>query len=303
MHNIEKQDSFKFALTSLTAVGTIIYTSYYYFQTSTLHESLFVHVMAYITTLFIFSIFLITYVLIKGFSTDEIQIKLPKYFNKCPQYVSFNKLANILYLSAFSVWVILLIPLTIVVLAIPIGIPCPFYISLLIVIVFIWLVGYTFDKCECLIISLFLILVGIGFFISYIPISVLFQGHVEINMDNKYYKDSTPMIPVSIEITGRRTESTIYLYNKSSEIDNITLETNRNGTLKSGGNRTLFGNVFSFGRYNIFINITNPNMTEGYYELVYKRPIMNGYYAYSNKYLNEGFEYGKSFYLVNNGSK
>jgi hypothetical protein len=127
-------------------------------------------------------------------------------------------------------------------------------------------------------------------------------------MEDKYYKDGTP-IPISIEITGRRTDSTIDLYHTNStnnliQIDHITLGTNRTDTNISGisGNKLiLFGNVFSSGRYYIFINTTNPNMTDGYYELVYKRPpITNLYPAYSNQYLNEGFEYGKSFYLLNN---
>jgi glucan phosphoethanolaminetransferase (alkaline phosphatase superfamily) len=68
MNEGQKSDrGFKFILTFLTAVGTIIYTSYYYFQTSTLDDTLFRPVMAFITTLVIFSFFLITYVLINGF--------------------------------------------------------------------------------------------------------------------------------------------------------------------------------------------------------------------------------------------
>ncbi len=119
-------------------------------------------------------------------------------------------------------------------------------------------------------------------------IPVLFQGHVDINMDNKYYKNND-VIPVPIEITGRKTNSTIYLYNISktnelNQIDRFDLGPNRNETNIFGENLTLSGNVFSSGKYYIYID-TN-NLTEGYYELVYKRS-------------TDDYKYGKSFYLLN----
>ncbi len=108
-------------------------------------------------------------------------------------------------------------------------------------------------------------------------------------MDNIYYKNSSP-IPVSIEITGVNDELSIHL-NKSYakgliQIDNITLGPNNKDEKISGNN--LIGNGFYSGKYYIFINTTN--MTEGYYELVFSRSI-------------DKYPYGKSFYLVNNGSK
>lgn len=210
MRREEPNRSFKFALTILTAIGTIIYTSYYYFQTSTLHDSVFHQVMAFITTLFIFSFFLITYVLIVGFSTmvegyKIIQIKLP----------IINKLAFSLYFIVFSIWIALSIPYILVILAIPFA----NLSAILFIILFLLLLKrISFSKSNSNI-AYFIMIVCIlflaGFYFSYVPISVLFQGRVEINMDNEYYKDSTP-IPVSIEITGRRTESTITLYKKNS---------------------------------------------------------------------------------------
>lgn len=126
-----------------------------------------------------------------------------------------------------------------------------------------------------------------------IPISPLFQGRVEFKMDNIYYKNEYPQIPITIEITGQKTTSSIYLYNKNSsnylnQIDKLTFETNhRNNSKISGDNSILTGNVFASGKYHIFINTTNSNMTEGYYELVYIRS-------------TDDYEYGNSFYLLKN---
>jgi len=78
-------------------------------------------------------------------------------------------------------------------------------------------------------ITLFISLLSIS---TYVP--DLFQSKAVINLDNNiYYNNSTP-IPVSIEITGRRTNSSIYL-NKSSgnkliQIDEFALGPNYNDT-------------------------------------------------------------------------
>lgn len=404
MNKEKKSDgSFKFILTFLTAVGTIIYTSYYYFQTSTLDDTLFSPVMAFITLLVIFSFFLITYILIKGFSPLVEDHQVVNYLIK---KINVSEVDKGITLTIILIWLVLSIYTIINLILVVIRMPffsffwflIIFFVSILFILRsvnglflfswddipgsdegrlkeflkqkfyidwinnakieklyndiiikvsnkhnFVWL-SLNSQKTEAnliihdsrtddfiikrengklnlyqkskiskiFIISLVisLLIFSAAWNVSYVPISILFQGHVEIHMDNDiYYKDNAP-IPVSIDITGRKIKSTIYLYNKSSassliQIDNITLEPNHQNANISGANQTLFGNVFSSGIYNIFINTTNPNMTEGYYELVYSRSnITEMLFSYSNPYMFQGYKYiGKSFYLLNNRTK
>ena len=98
---------------------------------------------------------------------------------------------------------------------------------------------------------------------------------------------------VSIGVTGRNSESTIYLNNisenKLNEIDKITLGPEHKDENITGNNKVLVGNAYDFGKYYLFIDTNNPNMTVGYYELVYSRPL-------------DGYKYGKSF-LTNASEK
>ncbi len=115
------------------------------------------------------------------------------------------------------------------------------------------------------------------------------NGQVTIDVAGNNYRNNSPII-VSIGVTGRNSESIIYLNNisenKLNQIDKITLGPGHKDENISGNNKVLVGNAYDFGKYYLFIDTNNPNMTVGYYELVYSRPI-------------DGYKYGKSFYLTN----
>ncbi len=108
-------------------------------------------------------------------------------------------------------------------------------------------------------------------------------------MQNIYYKDDG-QIPINIKVTGPIYDSQLKLYKENSEnnltlIDQLPLKPEHNSYRKiSGSQLILSGNSFELGTYYSFINITHPNMTVGYYELIY---------SFSK------YEYGKGFYLLN----
>ncbi len=278
-----ENSSFKFALTFLAAVGTILYAVYNYFQTKSIHLSWFSYVVASITILLIASFFIIAYVLVKGMT---LEVKHPQ------KVINLNKFANDFYLMAFLMGISLLPYPVINLLLVRFQISIPYkdiLIYLLIGFIIVLTFFKFFKKWENKFIIYFAIFI-FAFIVLNDPISVLFRGNVEINMDNIYYKNSS-LIPVSIEITGVNDELSIDLCkssaNKLIPIGNITLGPNHKYENIYGDN--LIGNGFYSGKYYIFIETTN--MTEGYYELVYKRKTIDEY------------PYGKSFYLVNNGSK
>ena len=119
------------------------------------------------------------------------------------------------------------------------------------------------------------------------------NGQVTIDVAGNNYKNGNPII-VSIGVTGRNSESIIYLNkiseNKLNPIDQITLGPGHKDEKFYGNNKVLVGNAYDFGKYYLFIDTNNPNMTAGYYELVFSRQI-------------DGYMYGKSFYLTNASEK
>jgi hypothetical protein len=109
-------------------------------------------------------------------------------------------------------------------------------------------------------------------------------------MQNIYYKNDE-QIPIYIKVAGPIYDSQLKLYKENSEnnftlIDQLPLKPEHNSYRKISGDQSILsGNAFEFGTYYSFINVTNPNMTVGYYELIY---------SFSK------YEYGKGFYLLNN---
>lgn len=119
------------------------------------------------------------------------------------------------------------------------------------------------------------------------------QGHNTIIMENIYYKNDI-QIPITIQITGPKTDLSIDLYKNNFNsnlipIDKLqTLNPDHNpDKITLSVNSILTGNALNNGKYNIFINTSN--LTTGYYELTSSRNTLKSYSA-------------NSFYLLNNRS-
>lgn len=315
MYENEKIDGFKFAVTLLTALGTIIYALYAYFQNNAVDNNLYTSSLGLITILLISALLIIAYISVKGFS---VEVK------DNDQKENLEKLASNIYLITFlmgfiaSIYIISFFLLTIT--GYRYNRNEPIFIFMTFIIFSLGYVGFSkfivksqlelprvvefkesITKSQCFVIIkefitkmksiLIFALLFVLFFTlwsaSYTPILGLLQGDVIDNMDSIYYKNGEP-IPVSIEVRGQNPDLSIYLYNVSSEIDNITLKPTHDSNKVEYG-KYLVGNAFDSGKYFVFINITNPNMTEGYYELIYSRSI-NG---------RSIDKHGKSFYLLN----
>lgn len=146
---------------------------------------------------------------------------------------------------------------------------------------------------ETLIFIFMLIIFVIAWSVTFTSMLNYMNGQVTIDVAGNNYKNGSPII-VSIEVTGRNSESIIYLNNisenKLNQIDKITLGPRHKDENIYGNNKVLVGNAYDFGKYYLFIITNNPNMTVGYYELLYTRPV-------------DGYKYGKSFYLTNASEK
>lgn len=278
MTDAENPDSFKFAITFLAAVGTILYAVYNYFQIKSIHISWFSYVMDFTTILLVSSFFIMAYILLKGIT---IEVKDPQ------KVIILNKIAKDVYIMAFLMGILFLVSPGINFISVRFQTSNPYkniFTFFLVALITLLILPkfYKNWKKRCL---TFFILFIIIFIVLEPPISVLFQGNININMDNIYSKNIST-IPVSIELTGVNDELSIYLNknyaNNLTQIDNITLGPNHKDKNIYGDNLTLYGNGFYSGKYHIFINTTN--MTEGYYELVISRSI-------------DKWPYGKSFYL------
>ncbi len=70
----EKSDGFKFAVTLLASLGTILYTEYNYFQNESVNIYLYSFAIALVPVALIFLFLLLLYVLIKGYS---MEVKAP----------------------------------------------------------------------------------------------------------------------------------------------------------------------------------------------------------------------------------
>lgn len=70
MKNVEKKDGFKFAVTALTAIGTLSYLIYNYFQNTAVDFNLYLLGLSMVTLGIMSSFLLVVYVLIKGFSME-----------------------------------------------------------------------------------------------------------------------------------------------------------------------------------------------------------------------------------------
>lgn len=119
------------------------------------------------------------------------------------------------------------------------------------------------------------------------------QGHNTIIMENVYYKNDI-QIPITIQITGPKTDLSINLSKEDSDLKLIQVDTlqtlnpdHNPDKITLGVHSILTGNALNDGGYNIFINTTN--LTTGYYELTCSRNTLKSYSV-------------NSFYILDNHS-
>lgn len=270
----EKTDGFKFAITLLATIGTILYGSYNYFQIMPVEFYNYALVAGIIAVLMVLSLFLIFYILIKGFSMEIQDAKLKNAFEKYASYVYLLSFFTSMMTFIFIVGSFALLPIT----------EYALYIMLLIIIVlFICIIylsrGYVKKRFKSGHFPFLISLVFICFIVGLILWAVLYpvvsdsplQGHITVEMENVYYKNGS-IIPISIQVTGLDTGVNIFLYNEDmgsiiGPIDDIHLKSKHNLTdIAIGLDSTLIGNKMDNGRYSIFIK--TDNLTEGYYKLL-----------------------------------
>jgi len=302
----EKADGFEFAIMLLATLGTIIYTAYTYFQSRATDPISYAFFVAMITALIALSILLIIYIFVKGYSM-ECQDEKRREFKRYASYI---------YSITFDVGAMLLLLIVGAFFFILIGSPSIFLLYILLILLSYYfyreLKSYFQNKSYIIFFKklksylknpisddqkkrIFVLLITLVILILWTQIYVgmldLFQGDAKIEMNNIYYKNGEP-IPISIEILGRDPGVSIYLYNATSEINNITLKP-KDVLNKVEVGEYLVGNAYASGKYYVFINTTN--MSEGYYRLVYLLS-MEGRSI-------DGYKYGKSFYLLNQSEK
>ena len=279
-----ESDGFKFAVTLLAALGTIIYTTHTYLQNNPvgIYWYAFVCGLISVAAVLVFGLFL--YILIKGYLMEKYDVKQK----------GLEKLAPILYSMTLLTFISLLV---FILLAFAWAYiekfqSTPRGVVVIIVVLFIVLLCLQYYKPKRWVLKVVLALL-LGMLIW----STLFdpvlmsplQGHITVEMDNIHYKDDM-QIPVLIHVTGPNTNLSIKLYQKESGHDLILkdniidLEPEHNlFKTKSGENLTLLANSLGSGKYNVFINTTN--LTIGYYELVCIRPKYNKSYGVKGFYL------------------
>ncbi len=160
---------------------------------------------------------------------------------------------------------------------------------------------FTNSKYKILMFTMFLIcisfLLALFFYFTLVQVSSNFypplQGHNTIIMENVYYKNDI-QIPITIQMTGPKTDLSINLSKEDSDLKLIqvdilqTLNPDHNpDEITSSVHSILTGNALNDGGYNIFINTTN--LTTGYYELTCSRNTLKSYSA-------------NSFYILDNRS-
>jgi hypothetical protein len=99
---IEKTDGFKFALTALTAIGTLLYATYTYFQKTAIDVKYYAPIIGLISVSLILFMFLVFYILIKGYSLELYRTKDSELKKRNEEW------ASSIYLLAFLIFVMLL---------------------------------------------------------------------------------------------------------------------------------------------------------------------------------------------------
>lgn len=322
-----KTDGYKFAVTVLTAIASILYVIYTYFQNMPLDEDLYFHICGLVAVTLILILGFVFYLLIKGYSMEVQDDSHAKYLNKMASYFYVGSLLLFLWLIVNVVCFFYVVyclksesgmlnavisfsisSITIILFILPSlknkdwtdferakfepsVIKSKFYLA------YITFLRLKLHKINILFIQRLSALLLIGFimwiFLFVLVLGSPLQGHVTIDMESIYYKNDA-QIPVLIQVTGPNTDLFVVLYKKIygnlSEISFI-------GPIEptfSGPKRDL--EVISNNRLvgnslsngNYNVFINTTNLTTGYYELMCIRE------SYWKTYEVKGF------YLLNN---
>jgi len=279
---------FRFAVTLVAALGTVLYGVANYLQNTAVKEGWFRLVCGLIAVGLILVFYLLLYILIKGY--------LMEVHDDHKQRERLEDWASSIYSVTFFVFTVLLISLVYVfslrclnlkvgttLVAATVGI----FFLVLILCVFVFKVFVldferrgkrikikTIKIDGIFLVGLLITAALFAFPLLLIPHSSPLQGRVTVEMESVPYKSGAPNdapIPVFIQVTGPNTNLLITLFKEDSDhnlsrVDNITLKPECNSyKTVSGGNSFLVGNALNYGRYNVFIKTAN--LCEGYYEL------------------------------------
>lgn len=260
-----------FAITLLVALWTIIYILYNYLQNTPLNLHFYSLICGVFFLLLILAIFLIFYLLSKGYS---LEIHDDSNFKRRIEYW-----ASSIYRMVFSMSIILLILILFYFLLDFIlktktsEMTMAFFITFMVSLIVLMLIEIKREPNERVRnIAMIIKISFLVFAITMLILSNLFyitplQGHIAVDMESIYYKKDTP-IPVLIHVTGPNTNLSIFIVNESDNtlyiIDEITLISDY-PSINTVSGKYLFGNALDYGTYNVFINTSN--LTAGYYEL------------------------------------
>ncbi len=287
---------FRFAVTLLVALGTVLYTVYNYFQNKPVDIYWYSLVCGLIPVALILVFGLLFYILIKGYSM-EVQ--------ESNQKESLAKWASRIYLIVLLIFTMLLVFILSVFVSVYLDVKTEIttsivaigFISFILFFVFIFFLPLFRKNRRKRGIIIFMVFLALLLLWPTLFSPVLYsplQGHVTVDMGGIYYKNDAP-IHVLIHVTGPNTGLSIQLFQENSNHnlslnDLITLSPERNPSKTvSGENSTLVGNALDYGTYNVLINTTN--LSAGYYELVCKRQ------KYEKTYSARGF------YLLNSSKQ
>ncbi|MDD5474821.1 MAG: hypothetical protein PHU34_11855 [Candidatus Methanoperedens sp.] len=293
-----KSDGYKFAVTFLVAITSIIYTIFNYLQNVAVDENFFFLSCFFISAGIIIAVGFLVYILIKGFTMEVKNQNLIEYL---------NQIANQIYKWNIIIFMLLINYLLAVVITFYIFKSGSLYtlvpILAIIFAPFIYIILHTrklritqilSTKKYLIIISIVTVWIILGLIISF---NSPMKGQVIVEMKDINYKSDTE-VPVTIRVTGLDREIKLMLFKDESgnlyELANINLTrpilTDSYNEEKYIHNDYFIANFQDNGKYKIFINSTN--MTAGYYELW---SIHQGYGP-----LGYGQTLGKEgFYLVN----
>jgi len=276
---------FRFVVTLLASLGTILYAVYVYLQNTPVDALLHKLLCGFMATALILVFYLLFYLLIKGYLM-ELQSDSEGKQDNSKLKERLTKIASQVYLISFFVFTVLLASTVYVLILkyfLTLGFICFWFLLLIgiflilcfcIYLFFGWSGWHRLKIPSTLFVGILVSVIFLGFLYPLVAYSTITGGRVIIDMNSVYYKNDAP-IPVWVHVTGLNTNLSIQLLQESfnhnlSEIDNITLSPERNtNKVTQGENSTLFGNTLNFGSYNVFIDTSG--LSAGYYELVAKR--------------------------------
>lgn len=291
--NVE-YDGYKFAVTFLVAITSIIYTIITYLQNTAVDENFFAMICSFISAGIISAVGFLVYILIKAFTKEVENHYLIENLNQIARQIYrlniifFTLLINYILAVVITIFIapsgpnFIIVPISVIVF-LPLA-----YVMYLTGNLKIKIVRSKNNSIFCVIVIVWIILILIMFFAS--PM----KGQVIVEMKDINYKNDTE-IPVTIRVTGLDSGIKLGLFKEESgnlyEVENISLRP----TLTDSYNKEkvihtdyFIANIQDSGKYKVFINSTN--MTAGYYELWSLR---QGYVQTLGK---------QGFYLVNKSS-